>query len=128
MPIDESKLDAIVANEVAEKEQIRTFLITNKGKNREIDVEGMKLLVPSVIPKKIRHELAKIQRKGDVDIEDAEQDTYYLLSILCQNEPYNHKEVWEYIDDETGKAIDILGVVLEEGYQSEQKVKNFRGK
>ena len=128
MAIDEGKLDAIIAKEIAENEEIKQFVISNKGKNVEVESFGLKLQVPSVIPKRLRHELAKIQRKGDVGIAEAEQDTYYLLSLLCQNEPFTTKEAWEYLDDETGLAMEILGEVLDKAYQSEQKMKGFRGK
>jgi hypothetical protein len=128
MAFDETKLDAMIENEVAENEQVKQFILTNKGKHIEVEVFGLKLQVPSVIPKKLRHELAKVQKKGEVDIEVAEEDTYHLLSLMCQNEPFNHKEAWALIDEETGLAIEILGEVLEVAYKTEEKTKSFRGK
>lgn len=122
------ELEAKFQKIAEEDENIKQFILTNKGKNQEVEVFGLKLVLPSVIPKSVRHELAKIQRKGDVDLEEAERDTYYLLSLLCLNEPFTTKEAWEYMDDQTGLAIDILGEVLEKGYQSEKKVQSFRGK
>ncbi len=124
----DERADQFIEKEMADNEQIKQFILSNKGKNTELDIYGLKIQVPAVIPKKLRHELAKIQRKGDVDIEEAEQDTYYLLSLLCQNEPYNLKEMWERLDDETGLSIEILREVLERAYQSEEKSKKFRGK
>lgn len=125
----DQKLDRIVEKEAAEHEEIRGLITKTGGEKTEFEVYGLKLVLPTVIPRKIRHELAKVQKKGaTVEMEEIEVDTYHLLSILCQNEPYNHPETWEYIDNETGLSLDILREVLERGFANEEKLKKFRGK
>ena len=122
------EMEAKFLKVVEEDEQIKQFILTNKGKLTDFEVYGLKLKIPAVIPRKLRHEISKIRQKGDVEIEEAEQDSYYLLSLLCQGEPFNTTEFWEGVDNETGMAMDILAEVLTQGYKTEEKVKRFRGK
>lgn len=123
------KLDRIVETQVRENEEIKALVSQSASQKTTLEIGGLKLQVPGVIPRKIRHDLARVQKKGNnVDMEEIEGDTYYLLSIICQNEPYNHPETWEYIDNETGLALDILREVLDKGFGNEDKLKNFRRK
>ena len=129
MALDPNKLDQIVENLVKESEEIKSLVSESASKKNTLEIGGLKLQVPGVIPRKIRHDLARVQKKGNnVEMEEIEEDTYYLLSIICQNEPYNHPETWEYIDNETGLALDILREVLDKGFGNEDKLKNFRRK
>lgn len=129
MSTDPSKLDQIVENLAKENEEIKGLISESAAKTNTMEICGLKLVVPGVIPRKIRHDLARVQKKGNaVEMDEIEEDTYYLLSIICQNEPYNHPETWEYIDNETGLALDILREVLDTGFSNGDKIKNFRRK
>ena len=129
MSTDPSKLDSIVDGMVKENDEITRLITSSAEKRTTIVIEGLPLDIPGIIPRSIRHEIARVQKKGDmVDMEELEEDTYFLLSILCQNEPYNHPETWEYIDNETGLAIEILRELLNKGFANDEKVKSFRRK
>ncbi len=129
MPVDPAKLDEIIEKDMKQNEEITRLITTSSEKQNTIEIEGLTLKVPGIIPRSVRHEIARVQKKGDmVDMEELEEDTYFLLSILCQNEPYNHPETWEYIDNKTGLAIDILRELLNKGFANDEKVKSFRRK
>lgn len=129
MPVDPDKLDQIVENIAKDNEEIKSLVSDSAANKNTLDICGLKLQVPGVIPRKIRHDIARVQKKGAmVEMDEIETDTYYLLSVICQNEPYTHPETWEYIDNETGLALDILREVLETGFSNENKIKAFRRK
>ena len=57
------KLDRIVETQARENEEIKALISQSASQKTTLEIGGLKLQVPGVIPRKIRHDLARV-RKG----------------------------------------------------------------
>jgi hypothetical protein len=126
MALTEEQLKQLDEMATSDHSEIKSLLTTYSTIAKEIEVCGIKLKVLPTIPRKLRREISKFDTIQD-DLEATENHTYLILSKVCTEEPFNHPETWEYLDEKTGMVPELMRTIFNEAYEVEKKIKRFRG-
>lgn len=118
--------DEIVGEEIKGNPTIKALITNSKGKFKTFKVNDVEVKILYSIPRTLRHEIESYQGKDQIPIGETESIVYSLIAKMCIEDPFNKPETWEYIDNETGMALNILSDIFAEVSKTENQIKSFR--
>jgi len=122
------ELDNFEVNLLDKNEKIKELIASANHAFSTISLEGVDLRIKKYMPKKIRHRMLKLAKKyEDVErIDEAEDELYALVASMCIDDPFNKKESWLYLDNETGCIQEVVIKIANEVSKTDKDIKSFR--
>lgn len=106
-------------------ERVRKMILSSKERYKIVTIGETDVRIRPTIPRDVRRQIEKIT-KSDSSVEDSEVLMYELISRMCLDDPFDKPDTWEYIDNETGQAMEFLAMIYKEALSTESEIRDFR--
>lgn len=106
-------------------ERVRKMILSSKERYKIVTIGETDVRIRPTIPRDVRRQIEKIT-KSDSSVEDSEVLMYELISRMCLDDPFDKPDTWEYIDNETGQAMEFLALIYKEALSTESEIRDFR--
>ena len=106
-------------------ERVRKMILSSKERYKIVKIGETDVRIRPTIPRDVRRQIEKIT-KSDSSVEESEVLMYSLIARMCLDDPFDKSDTWEYIDNETGQAMEFLAMIYKEALSTESEIRDFR--
>ncbi len=122
----------LVLKDLEGKERLEELIgVLKTDDHLTLDLNGIAVRIQRTLTKKQKRNVINSDKiRKDMTAEELEEVQYNFLAEICLDEPFNRRESWEKIDDETGKVLEIwtqANVILMEEIKSMRGFRSGRG-